>query len=203
MLIGISLALSIVFFAIHLQVFAILCFIFFLFCLFFFRNPRRVSDAGKGILISPADGKILDIRQVTEQEFIQGEATRVSIFMSPVDVHVNRAPCEGRVTRVHHRDGEFAVAMKKDIEKTNERNYILLEREGEKVLIVQIAGFLARRITSYVKEGDYVKRGDPVGIIAFGSRVDTYFPKGYETMVKLHGRAKAGVTTLARAEGER
>ena len=122
--------------------------------------------------------------------------------MSALDVHVNRAPCEGKVVKVAHKKGEFALAFKKDIDKENERNYILIEHENEKILLVQIAGFMARRITSYVKEGDFVKKGDPVGIIAFGSRVDIYFPKEYHIMVSLDAKVKAGVTALARKRGD-
>jgi phosphatidylserine decarboxylase len=102
---------------------------------------------------------------------------------------------------VVHRAGEFALAFKKDIDKENERNYILIEHGNKKILLVQIAGFLARRIIPYIKENDSVKRGDPVGIIAFGSRVDIYFPKMYEPVVQLHEKVKAGLTLLAKKKG--
>jgi phosphatidylserine decarboxylase len=197
-----SLVLSILFCIFHLKILFIVSFFFFFFCLFFFRNPRRSSgDVAKDTLISPADGRVMEIKDMFEGEFINLETKRISIFMSLTSVHVNRAPCEGRVVRVVHRDGEFALAFKKDIDKENERNYILIEKGKEKFLLVQIAGFLARRITSYVKEGDYVKQGDPVGIIAFGSRVDIYVPKGYETMVTLDDKVKAGETHLAMKGG--
>jgi phosphatidylserine decarboxylase len=196
-----SLFLSILFFVVHVQILSGISFLFFLFCLFFFRNPKRLPEETSENLISPADGKIMEIKDMIEGEFIEGETKRISIFMSLASVHVNRAPCEGRVSRVAHKVGKFALAFKKDIEKQNERNYILIERGKEKVLLVQIAGFLARRITSYVKEGDYVKKGDPVGIIAFGSRVDIYLPIGYEPMVTLNEKVMAGVTPLARKKG--
>ncbi|MCX5799448.1 MAG: phosphatidylserine decarboxylase family protein [Proteobacteria bacterium] len=196
-----SFVFSILFYIFHLKILFIVSFFFFIFCLFFFRNPRRSSGDVKDTLISPADGRIMEIKDMFEGEFIGTETKRVSIFMSLTSVHVNRAPCEGKIARVVHRDGEFALAFKKDIDKENERNYILIEKGKEKFLLVQIAGFLARRITSYVKEGDYVKQGDPVGIIAFGSRVDIYVPKGYETMVTLNDKVKAGETHLAMKGG--
>lgn len=121
--------------------------------------------------------------------------------MSPVDVHVNRAPCDGRIVSMVHRAGEFALAFKKNIEQDNERNYILMDHGGEKILLVQIAGFLARRIIPYVKVGDSLNRGNPLGIIAFGSRVDIYFPKEYESTVQLREKVKAGETMLAKKRG--
>ena len=201
-LIGLSLGFSILLFVLCVPVLPFIIFLFFLFCLFFFRNPKRVPLNDDDSFISPADGKIIDISDVDESEFIHGRSRRICIFMSPLDVHVNRAPCGGKVLKVQHRKGEFALAFKKDIDKENEKNYILIDHGGEKVLLVQVAGFLARRIISYVKEGDFVKKGDPVGMIAFGSRVDIYFPQEYETMVKLDMKVKAGVTSLAKRKGD-
>jgi len=177
----------------------VLCFA--LFCIFFFRNPRRSTNAQPGDLVSPADGTVIDIGEVVEEEFMGGPVTRVAIFMSPADVHVNRAPCAGRVISMVHRAGKFAMAFKEDIDRGNEKNFILFEDENERVLIVQIAGFLARRIVPYVKTDERVERGEPVGIIAFGSRVDIYFPKYYEPMVQLREKVKAGVTVVARNKG--
>jgi phosphatidylserine decarboxylase len=193
-----SLLLSILFYALHLNKLSLACFMFFIFCLFFFRNPKRTAPDEPDTLLSPADGRVMEIRDVIEGAFIDGERKRIAIFMSPMDVHVNRAPCAGRVTTVQHRGGKFAAAFKKSVDQINERNYILLETGREKVLMVQIAGFLARRITCYVKGGDEVRKGQPVGIISFGSRVDVYLPKGYEPMVDLQERVRAGITVLAR-----
>lgn len=196
---ALSLVCSIVLFFLKIPIVPYIGILFFLFCLFFFRNPKRIPNCDiKDELISPADGKVMDIREIEEGEFLKERATRVSIFMSLADVHVNRAPCSGIVAKVLHRDGEFALAFRKDIDKDNERNYVLIENDNEKILVVQIAGFLARRITSYVKEGVSVKKGDPIGIIAFGSRVDIYFPQNYKTMVSLNSRTKAGMTLIAK-----
>jgi phosphatidylserine decarboxylase len=175
--------------------------LFCFFCIFFFRNPKRHSDLGPECLISPADGTVSGITTMMEGEFLGMECQRISIFMSPLDVHVNRAPCAGRIVSMVHRAGEFALAFKKNIEQDNERNYILMDRDGEKILLVQIAGFLARRIIPYVKEGDSLNRGNPLGIIAFGSRVDIYFSKEYESMVQLREKVKAGETMLAKKRG--
>ena len=195
-----SLFLSLFSYILYFYPLSIVSFSFFLFCLFFFRNPRRFSKEPRGCLISPADGKVTEVKGMVEGEFVDSETTRVSIFMSLASVHVNRAPCDGLVTKVAHRRGRFALAWKQDVDKANEKNYILLENE-DKVLVVQVAGFLARRITCYVREGARIRRGDPVGIIAFGSRVDVYIPKTYECMVKLGQKVKAGVTPLAKRRG--
>jgi len=197
-LITLSLVLSILLFLLKLKVIAFVVFFFFLFCLFFFRNPKRHCSVNQDVLICPADGKVMEIGEIEENEFLHGTAKRVCIFMSLTDVHVNRAPCDGKVVKVEHRRGDFALAFKKDIDKENERNYILIEHGDKKILLVQIAGFLARRITSYVKEGDFVKKGDPVGIIAFGSRVDIYVPKKYDIMVSSGNKVRAGVTALVK-----
>jgi phosphatidylserine decarboxylase len=201
-LITLSLVLAILLFIFSVNIIAFPIFAFFLFCLFFFRNPKRLHSSNDNELISPADGKVTEIKEMSEDEFIKGVAIRISIFMSPLDVHVNRAPCEGKVVKVEHRRGDFAVAFKKDIDKDNERNFILLEHGAQKILLVQIAGFLARRITSYVRPGDAVNKGDAVGIIAFGSRVDIYFPKEYTVTVSLQDKVKAGLTILARQDKE-
>ncbi len=177
---------------------SIFVFCFALFCLYFFRNPRRHPGADDNSLISPADGKVLDISEIHEPEFFGTDVMRIAIFMSPADVHVNRAPCAGRVMAMKHVAGKFAMAFGKDVEIKNEKNYILFENEGERILIVQIAGFIARRIIPYVRVDQRVDRGQAVGMIAFGSRVDIYFHKGYEPVVDLHARVKAGKTILAR-----
>ena len=197
-----SLVFSIIFYIFFFYPLALLSLLFFFFCLFFFRNPKRSSNEPMDCLISSADGKVTEIKEVMENDFLGYEATRVSIFMSLASVHVNRAPMAGRIMRVEHRPGKFELAWKTDVDKINERNYILVADDNEKILVVQIAGLLARRITSYVQVGDEVNRCDPLGIIAFGSRVDIYFPKSYECMVKLHQMVKAGKTPLAKKGGQ-
>jgi len=193
-----SLFLSIIFLLTKFTILFVLTVISLFFFLFFFRNPKRESSADPDQLISPADGKVIEIVNNATNDLTPGEYTRIAIFMSLTSVHVNRAPCEGTISKVLHKKGAFALAFKKDIDRENERNYILIDHHGIGILVIQIAGFLARRITSYVKEKDFVKRGDSIGIIAFGSRVDIYIPKEYESMVTLYEKVKAGVTPLAK-----
>ena len=169
-----------------------------LFFLYFFRNPTRSSPAGIDELISPADGKVMGIDDLTEGGFLKERVTRVSIFMSVSDVHVNRAPCEGSIEKVQHTDGRYKLAFKKGIDEENERNYIVLKRRDERFLVVQIAGFLARRIICYVKENDKVEKGAPIGMIAFGSRVDLYMPTTYAPTIQLGEKVKSGLTVVAR-----
>jgi phosphatidylserine decarboxylase len=172
-----------------------------LFFLYFFRNPLRLSTSGDEELISPADGRVMGIDELLESEFLSEKVTRISIFMSVFDVHVNRAPCEGSIEKVQHRDGRFKLAFKKGIGEENERNYIVVRRNSERFLLVQIAGFLARRIICYVREADRVKKGASVGMIAFGSRVDLYMPMNYTPTVSQGQKVKAGLTVLARRRG--
>ncbi len=193
-----ALVLSLLFLAFQLFVVSLICFFLFLFFTYFFRNPKRIGRSNASELMAPADGKVMGIEEMTEEEFLKGRAMRVSTFMGLADVHVNRAPCDGVVSRVSHKPGHYGLAFKKDVDKENERNYILLEKENEKLLVVQIAGFLARRIHCWVRERDVIRKGYPLGIIAFGSRVDIYIPPGYEIMVQLGQKVKSGLTPLAR-----
>ena len=190
--------LSLLCFFLRIFPLAALFFLFFLFSLYFFRNPVRLSDSAGDELISPADGHVLGVEDLNEGEFLRDKARRISIFMSLTDVHVNRAPCEGSIEKVQHRDGRFRLAFKKGIDDENERNYIVLARDDERFLVVQIAGFLARRIVCYVREHDSVAKGAAVGMIAFGSRVDLYMPTRYEPLVEAGQKVKSGLTVLAR-----
>ena len=173
---------------------------FCLFFAFFFRNPSRRGTAGNGEILSAADGRVMAVEDLYESEFLRQKVRRISVFMSVSDVHVNRAPCDGSVERIEHRDGRFKLAFRKGIDEENERNYIVFRRSDEKFLIVQIAGFLARRIFCYVKEHDRVAKGERVGMIAFGSRVDTYMPTCYTPLVEVGQKVKSGLTVLARKE---
>ena len=157
-----------------------------------------MNTSGTDELVSPADGRVMGVDELFEKEFIKAKVKRIRIFMSVSDVHVNRAPCEGVIETVHHRDGCFKLAFKKGIDDENERNYIVVRKGGEGFLIVQIAGFLARRIICYVREGNKVEKGSPVGMIAFGSRVDLYMPLDYTVMVGEGNRVKGGLTVLAK-----
>lgn len=169
-----------------------------LFFLYFFRNPARSCNCGPNDLISPADGRVTSIETLEEREFLKEKVKRISIFMSVSDVHVNRAPCEGDVLRVEHREGRYRMAFRKEVDRENERNYLLYERGEERFLLVQIAGFLARRIICYAKKNDRLQKGEPFGMIAFGSRVDLYMPENCESIARVGQKVRSGLTVLAR-----
>ncbi|OGP74931.1 MAG: phosphatidylserine decarboxylase [Deltaproteobacteria bacterium RBG_13_58_19] len=166
---------------------------------YFFRDPERPLPVEAGAIVSPADGKVILLDEVREDKFLQAPAKRVGIFMNVFDVHVNRAPVAGRVAVSHHYPGQFVAAFRPEADRLNERQVTLLEREdGGRVLMLQIAGLLARRIISYVKEEDRLARGERLGLICFGSRVDLYLPPDCEVLVKLGDRLQAGSSIVGR-----
>ncbi|MBN1418969.1 MAG: phosphatidylserine decarboxylase family protein [Planctomycetes bacterium] len=165
----------------------------------FFRNPRRQTPAGEDLAIAPADGRIVSIEACREEAFIGGPAIRIAIFMSVFDVHVNRAPCRGRIERTVHRPGRYRNAMLACASEENESNAIGLVRpDGGRVLVRQIAGAIARRIVCIVGPGTEVAPGEFIGMIKFGSRVEVYVPAdgGFEVRVRLGDRARGGETVL-------
>lgn len=167
-----------------------------IFSLNFFRDPDRNSPAAENIIVSPADGKVLIIKEVLPDNFIEEESWQVSIFMSPLDVHVNRIPIDGVVKYVNYVKGEYLVAYHDKADKRNERNEIGIESEYGKVFFTQVAGKVARRIVSSLEEGDTVKMGERFGMIKFGSRVDVIVPKKWKLKIKENERVKAGETIL-------
>jgi phosphatidylserine decarboxylase len=164
---------------------------------YFFRDPERTGDRGPSLVVSPADGKLVMITDVSEPSFIQGRAIRLSIFMNVFNVHVNRYPVDGVVKYVHYNKGKFfnAAAEKSSLE--NEQMSVGIETGTYRVLVRQIAGLIARRIVTYSKLGETVKQGDRLGIIRFGSRVDVFLPPGSRVQAKLGDATTAGVTILA------
>jgi phosphatidylserine decarboxylase len=167
------------------------------FCLYFFRDPERRAPADERLVVSPADGKVVAVVQEREERVLQAPTTRVSIFMSPLDVHVNRNPVSGAVALVRHTAGKFRAAFADKASLDNERNAVVLESGGRRYLVVQIAGALARRIVCRVRPGDRVQRGERFGMIMFGSRVDLFLPVGVEPVVKLGDRVRAGTSVIA------
>jgi phosphatidylserine decarboxylase len=173
----------------------------------FFRDPIRTTPKGEGLIIAPADGMITMIAQVPPPRELVGEdglaadpITRVSIFMSVFDVHINRAPIGGEIKRVVYISGKFLNADLDKASEENERQHILVEgREGLRIGFTQIAGLVARRIVPWVKPGDFVAAGQRVGLIRFGSRVDVFLPAGTTPQVLLGQRTIAGETIIARA----
>ena len=172
----------------------------------FFRDPVRTTPKGEGLVIAPADGLVTMITKVEPPRELQGEdglgadpVTRVSIFMSVFDVHINRTPIAGEVKRVVYISGKFLNADLDKASEDNERQHILVEgHDGTRVGFTQIAGLVARRIVPWVKPGDFVGTGQRVGLIRFGSRVDVYLPAGTEPEVLLGQRTIAGETVIAR-----
>jgi phosphatidylserine decarboxylase len=166
---------------------------------YFFRDPERPIPADPGAIISPADGKVVLVDEAPETEFLPGPARRVAIFMDVFDVHVNRSPVAGTVTGMRHRPGQYKAAFRPDAALVNEQQALALADEaGRRVLVVQIAGLLARRIIPYVKSGQRLARGERLGIICFGSRVDLYLPLGTAIEVKTGDRVKAGSSIIGR-----
>src|SRR4030042_1112591 len=152
----------------------------------FFRNPPRSIPDGEGLILSPADGRIVGIEK-------GAETTKVSIFMSVFNCHVNRAPAAGTITGIRYKRGKFLPASKGEASRQNERNALQLESaEGLTMRFVQVAGILARRIVCYVRRGDQVRRGQIFGTILFGSRVDLYLPPGVTGRVRKGERVKGG-----------
>jgi len=165
---------------------------------YFFRDPDRTIPGGKGLFVAPADGKIILIKDVNEKKYLKSDAKEISIFMSPFNVHVNRAPCDGKVSAVKHSPGRYMAAYKDDASLKNENIAMLLEGKYGKILVRQVAGFIARRAVCRVKVGDALKRGERYGMIKFSSRLDVYLPKNAEITVKLGDVVKAGETVIAR-----
>jgi len=168
-----------------------------LFSLWFFRNPDRTPPSGTGIVVSPADGRIVFAGESPPGRYALVPGKRVSIFMSPFDVHVNRAPVTGRVASVRYRKGTFHVASVDKASLMNEQNGVAIVTPGGRtVTYVQIAGMIARRIACDLKEGDAVLQGQRVGMIRFGSRVDLYLPAEVRLSVASGDRVRAGETVV-------
>jgi phosphatidylserine decarboxylase len=164
------------------------------FFLWFFRDPERAIPQDPGAIVSPGDGKVTDVSTVTVGNERQ---TRLSIFLSVFDVHVNRSPIAGVIRDVRYQHGQFLNAMNTVSADKNEQNIVTVEGEGHKVVFKQIAGLLARRIVFYPKVGDSLERGQRVGLIKFGSRVDVLLDSSARVSVKIGDRVKGGATVLA------
>lgn len=169
---------------------------------YFFRDPERTGQRGARLVIAPADGKVVMVTDVDEPAFLHGRATRMSIFMSVFNVHVNRYPVDGVVLYVYYNKGKFfnAAADKSSLE--NEQMSVGIESGSHRVLVRQIAGLLARRIVNYSREGEQVTQGERMGIIRFGSRVDVFLPTAASIRAKVGDLTAAGSTVIAELPGE-
>ena len=163
----------------------------------FFRNPKRVVTAKENEVVAPADGKIVVIEEVEEPEFFKDKRIQVSIFMSPINVHVNRYPISGNVKYSKYHPGKYLVAWHPKSSTLNERTTVVVENDKIALLFRQIAGAVARRIVLYAKKDAVAKRGEDYGFIKFGSRVDVFFPLGTKINVEMNQVVKGNKTVLA------
>lgn len=169
-----------------------------LFVGWFFRDPRRPLPADPTLVLAPADGRIVDIAEVDESSYLTGRCRRVSIFLSIFNVHVQRSPVTGRVEHRDRKPGGYAIAWKPKASEENEQASVGIRAGAGRVLVRQIAGLVARRIVTDPVPGDTVERGERIGLIRFGSRVDTFFPLEWEVTCRKGQIARTGVTPLAR-----
>lgn len=168
-----------------------------LFVSWFFRNPSRVIPQGAGLVVSPGDGKVLAVEEEFEPRYLKDRSVRISIFLNVFDVHINRIPCEGMIEDVQYQPGLFLVASKPHATLKNEQNAVMIKTvKGAKVLCVQVAGLIARRIVWWVNPKDPAVRGERYGLIRFGSRMDTYVPVGTAIRIAVGDRVKGGETIL-------
>jgi len=168
-----------------------------LFIAFFFRNPKRKIPSLQNIILSPADGRIVHVGECEEDRFLREKALKVSIFMSLFNVHINRAPAAGKVLERSYHPGRFLVASVDKASLLNEQNAFVLETEDQfKILLIQIAGFVARRIVCYAKAGDTLRKGEIFGLIRFGSRIDLYLPTEVKPVVRVGQHVKGGESII-------
>jgi len=168
-----------------------------LFICYFFRDPERVIPRKEGVVVSPADGRVVSVLQTVNERFFKGPCLKISIFMSVFNVHVNRIPCKGEVTNIVYHPGKFFSANLDKASEQNEHNAVFLKtEEGIHLSLVQIAGLIARRIICKVQVGDQVNRGERFGMICFGSRLDVYLPQHVEPAVTIGDRVQAGTSVL-------
>jgi len=168
-----------------------------LFVSWFFRNPARVIPQGSGVVVAPGDGKIIAIEEEFEPRYLKERSIRLTIFLNVFDVHINRIPCEGIVEDVQYQPGLFLVASKPEATIKNEQNALMIKSsQGAKVLCVQVAGLIARRIVCWVSPKERAICGERFGLIRFGSRMDTFLPIGTAIKVSIGDRVKGGETIL-------
>lgn len=172
------------------------------FTAWFFRNPKRIVPLLPGAVVSPGDGRIIAIAEEFEPRFLKEQSTRISIFLNVFDVHVNRTPCEGTVEDVIYQPGRFLAADRPEATLRNEQNALMIRTlQGQKVLCVQVAGLIARRIVCWASPGERVGRGERFGLIRFGSRMDVFLPLRATLRVGVGEHVKGGETILAELAG--
>ena len=188
-----------VFFVLHWNAAAVVLVLLALFLFSFFRDPERVIPAEPGAVVSPGDGRVV---VVSDEERAGRLGKRISIFLAVWNVHVNRSPAEGTISKMEYRPGKFLAAMRERASVENEQNVFTLSTEAGEMVFKQIAGLIARRVVSWKKAGDKVLRGERIGLVRFGSRVDVWLPRDAEILVKLGQNVKGGSSVLARWTGQ-
>jgi len=168
-----------------------------LFVSFFFRDPKRSVPEGESVVVSPADGKVVEIKYIYEPDYLQQSVFQISIFLSICNVHVNRAPVGGTIETVKYNPGKFHIAAVAKASLENEQTAMVIADGNRKILVKQIAGIIARRIVCYAKPGDVIQKGERYGMIRFGSRVDIFLPKDSEIKVNLGDRVKGARDIIA------
>jgi len=176
--------------------FILISLILFIFTLNFFRDPDRKPPGKDNVVVSPADGRVLFVKEVDDNKYIKEKAKQISIFMSPLNVHVNRIPVSGKVEYLKYYQGKYLAAFDDKASDLNERSEFGINSKYGRVFFTQVAGFIARRIVYDLKEGDIVKQGDRFGMIKFGSRVDVIVPFNWLEKVKKDDNVTAGETIL-------
>ena len=171
------------------------------FFLFFFRDPERTITKDTDAVLSPADGRVMVAGPPPGQGWPPGSWQQISIFLSPMDVHVNRMPVGGRVAKVEYHPGRFLPAYRTEAGDLNEYTEVTIDHRGQPIVVRQIVGVLARRIVCRIKEGDVVHAGDRFGVMKFGSRMDIFVPASAEIAVKVNDKVVGGVTVIARLAG--
>jgi phosphatidylserine decarboxylase len=189
--------LTILFGMVGWRVWMLLGILFSLFLAYFFRNPKRKIPDLQNVILSPADGRIVHVGECEEERFLREKTLKVSIFMSMFDVHLNRTPISGKVVERNYLPGRFLVASVEKSSLLNEQNAMILESDDRfRILLVQIAGFVARRIVCYAKAGDLLRKGEIFGLIRFGSRVDLYLPPEVKPIVRVGQHVKGGESII-------
>ena len=178
-------------------IFFIISLAFLLFIVSFFRIPARSLTIRDNAIIAPADGKVVVIEETTDEEYFKDKRLQVSVFMSPLNVHVNRNPLSGKVLYSQYHKGKFLVAWHPKSSTENERHSVVIKKENTEVLVKQIAGAVAKRIINYLEPGQQVQQGQEMGFIKFGSRVDLLLPLGTKLNVQLNEVVQGGVTVIA------
>jgi len=164
---------------------------------FFFRDPDREISQRPGAVLAPADGRVLVAGEAVRDIAPPGDWQQISIFLSPLDVHVNRAPVSGRITRVEYRPGRFVPAYAAEAATSNERNELWIEQDGERIVCRQVTGVLVRRVVCRLREGTDVEAGERFGIMKFGSRIDLFLPRRAALLARVGDRVRAGETIVA------